>query len=69
MRHVHIEVDADLCVGSGECVALVPHVFLLGPTDVTVTVRENPAHADVQLLQDAAQRCPTGAIRLLLANS
>jgi len=44
---------------------MVPQVFALGPTDSTVTLLENPVHIDVELLQDAAERCPTGAIRLI----
>ena len=69
MRHIHVEVDADLCVGSGECVALLPGIFRLGPTDGTVTVSRDPVDADVELLLDAEANCPTGAIRLVLPPS
>jgi len=59
-----IEVDKDLCVGSGECVAVAPQAFLLGQDDSTATVLLGAGDVNLDLLIDAEIGCPTGAIRV-----
>lgn len=65
MPQVSVEVDPDLCIGSGECVAIAPQAFLLGPTDSTASVLSSAASAELEMLQDAEMACPTGAIRIV----
>jgi ferredoxin len=59
---VHIDVDRDLCIGSGTCVRLAPGVFALDDEEVSVVV--DPGAADIGKLQLAAEACPTEAIRI-----
>ena len=59
---VTIEIDPDLCIGAGECVAMAPGVFALEEDDVITRVISLTAPDD--LLQSAAGACPTGAVRI-----
>ena len=68
MRSPLIEVDKDLCVGSGECVVVAPQAFLLGQADSTVIVLPSAGDVDLELLIDAEMGCPTGAIRVVRAD-
>ena len=55
-----ITVNHEICVGSGTCTALAPELFALNDED-----RATPVTADAerdQIILDAAQMCPTGAI-------
>jgi ferredoxin len=54
-----IEIDEDACAAHGDCVDLAPDVFELG--DVATVIGSGP---DGLLLQ-AAEACPSTAIRLL----
>lgn len=62
---MRVTVDAELCIGSAECVRLVPGAFRLDkargvsePTDLAET-------ADAARLAEAVRSCPTGAIALV----
>lgn len=63
-----IEVDLELCIGSGDCVGWAPEAFLLGSNDSTVRILPTAASASGDALKDAALSCPTGAIRLVSAS-
>lgn len=61
---VRVRVDPDLCIGSAECVRIVPGAFRIDeargvsePTDLAGT-------ADPAGLIEAARSCPTHAISL-----
>ena len=61
---VRVSVDADLCIGSAECVRIVPGAFRIDkargvsePTDLAET-------ADPARLAEAARSCPTRAIAI-----
>lgn len=60
-----VSIDPDLCMGSGECVRLIPDAFELRD-DAGVSV-PLPAAADKDpvLLLRAAIACPTQAIRVV----
>ena len=62
-----IEVDPELCIGSGDCVGWAPDAFALGPDDITARVLSTPSNANLESVKDAALSCPTGAIRLVSA--
>jgi len=68
VQQVSTEVDPDLCIGSGECVAMAPQAFLLGPADSTVTLLQDAATVELELLRDAEMSCPTGAIRVVASD-
>jgi len=61
---IRIEVDPDLCVGTGECERLLGEVFSLNRSD-GVARAVSPVSRDlVAELVHAIDSCPTGAIRM-----
>ena len=60
-----IEVDQDLCIGSGDCVLSAPRAFLLEDRAATVAVLPTHGEESVDALIDAAMNCPTGAITVV----
>jgi ferredoxin len=59
---IHVDVDRDLCIGSGTCVRLAPRVFVLDEEEISVVV--DPHAAEIDKLRLAADACPTEAIRI-----
>jgi ferredoxin len=59
---IHVNVDRDLCIGSGTCVRLAPGVFALDDEEISVVV--NPEAVEISKLQLAAEACPTEAITI-----
>ena len=64
---VTIEIDHQCCVGSSVCLTLAPAVFTLN-TDSQAAVL-NPAGAPVADVLEAAEGCPTMAIKVVDADS
>ncbi len=60
-----VEVDRELCMGTGACVYTAPTVFDLGDDAIARVVGEVDG-AD-QRLRDAVAECPMGALRLVPA--
>lgn len=61
-------VDPELCIGSGDCVRLLPAAFRIDET-LGVSVPLRGAHAaDRGLLLRARSNCPTHAIEILDAD-
>jgi ferredoxin len=58
----HVDVDRDLCIGSGTCLRLAPGVFALDEEEIAVVL--NPEAADISKLRLAEEACPTEAIRI-----
>lgn len=63
---VEVAVDADLCIGSGDCERLVPRAFRLDEDLGVAVALATAATADLTALVRAAQGCPTQAIRVVL---
>jgi ferredoxin len=61
-RLVRVEVDANLCVGSGMCVNFNPDLFRIQPDGHAAYVGETP---DEDAALDAAELCPVSAINLI----
>jgi ferredoxin len=57
---IHVDVDRDLCIGSGTCLRLAPAVFALDAEEIAVVL--DPEAADIGKLRFAAEACPTEAI-------
>ena len=57
---VHISVDRDLCIGSGNCVHLTHGALVLDDYDVA-EVRDVSA-ATIEQFRRAQRSCPTAAI-------
>jgi ferredoxin len=56
-----IEVDAGTCIGSGMCAALAPRWFTLDGAHATAVAGD--VEPD-EILLDAADSCPVGAITI-----
>ena len=59
-NRIRVEVDRDLCIGSGDCVSTAPEVFELDDDGKAVVL--DPDGAPVEEVLDAAQNCPVTAI-------
>ncbi len=59
-NRIRIEVDRDLCIGSGDCVATAPAVFELDDEGKAVVLDPDAAPGDEVL--EAARNCPVTAI-------
>jgi ferredoxin len=60
-----VTIDADLCIGSGDCVRLLPDAFRIDE-DLGVAVPLAPAaNTPVERLRQAALGCPTNAIAVV----
>ena len=55
-----VEIDRDVCMGSGNCVYEAPGVFDLDGDSVAIVV--DPAASPEELVLAAARKCPTKAI-------
>ena len=61
---VEVTVDPDLCIGSGDCIRLVPAAFRMDDERGVSTVLDGAASVEPGLLVLAARGCPTQAIRV-----
>ena len=59
-NRIAIEVDRDLCIGSGDCVASAPAVFELDDDGKATVI--DPDGAPVDEIVEAAMNCPVTAI-------
>jgi len=57
-----IEVDRDVCMGSGLCTVYAPGTFDID--EEARSVVSDPGGDDLGQIRAAVQACPTGAIRL-----
>ncbi len=57
---LEIEIDRDVCMGSGNCVYAAEGVFALDDEGIATVL--DPAAAPADDVESAAQHCPTGAI-------
>ena len=60
VNRIRIEVDRDLCIGSGDCVASQPEVFQLDDEGKAYVV--DPDAASTDDVVEAASNCPVTAI-------
>jgi ferredoxin len=60
VNRIHVEVDRDLCIGSGDCVASQPDVFELDDEGKAVVI--DPDAAPIDDVVEAASNCPVTAI-------
>lgn len=65
---VEVSVDPELCIGSGDCVRLVPSAFAIDEAQGVSVPLPDAAAADPDLLVRAARGCPTQAIRVVAAD-
>jgi ferredoxin len=60
-----VTVDPDLCIGSADCVRLLPEAFELDESQGVSVPRPAADGADLALLAEAVRGCPTRAIRVV----
>jgi ferredoxin len=60
VNRIRVEVDRDLCIGSGDCVASQPEVFQLDDEAKAYVVDPDAAATDD--IVEAASNCPVTAI-------
>ncbi len=60
MGKPRVEVDQNMCIGSGNCVELAPGAFQLDDEGLAEVV--DPSAEDMETLQEAAKQCPVFAI-------
>jgi ferredoxin len=61
----HVTVDPDLCIGSAECVRLLPDGFQIDESRGVSVPQLAARSADLGLLAEAVRSCPTGALRVV----
>jgi ferredoxin len=59
-NRIRVEVDRDVCIGSGDCVDTAPDVFELDEEDKARVI--DPDGASTDDVMDAAMNCPVTAI-------
>ena len=63
-----VTVDAELCIGTGECVRLAPGAFRIDETHGVSVPLPGADAVDRDVLEEAAESCPTRAITLRRAS-
>jgi ferredoxin len=58
-----VEVDRELCMGSGMCIVYAPNTFENDGETKAVVV--DPAGDPIDAVRNAVQACPTSALRLV----
>ena len=61
-RAARVTVDPDLCIGSGDCVRLLPQAFRIDERLGVSRPLPGAEQTDRELLEEAEFNCPTHAI-------
>ncbi len=61
---VVVTVDPRTCVANRTCLRTAPSLFELKPEGYSQPTRSEFTEADLPLLEEAEDSCPTGAIRI-----
>ena len=59
-----VKVLDNLCIGCGACAALVSDEFDINDDGVAYAINENVNEENKNLVHDAKDNCPTGAITI-----
>lgn len=54
----------NLCIGCGACAALVPDEFDISDEGTAYAINEEVKDENIDLVKDAKENCPTGAISI-----
>lgn len=65
---IDVTVDQDLCIGSGDCVRILPQAFLIDEAKGVSQPLPGAGDSDPAMLEKAAFTCPTQSIRLVAAD-
>lgn len=61
---MRIIADSDLCIGAGQCVLTAPEIFDQDDDALVVVTDSSPGGSELDLVRQAVDRCPSGAITL-----
>jgi len=67
MPDLTVTIDRSLCIGAASCAGTAPQFFRLDEDNVAELITSNPVPADEatrKLILEAAESCPTGAIKV-----
>ena len=65
MVDLTIEIDYELCIGTGVCALTAPAVFDQNPSDGRVVLLEaSPGPESAEAVHEAVLLCPSGALSL-----
>jgi len=59
-HNLKVEVDRDVCIGSGDCARIAPTAFVLADDGFAHVL--DPSTVDEETLRQAQRSCPSGAI-------
>lgn len=59
-----IDVDVGRCQGIGVCESIAPRHFEVGDDGIMRIIRPEVAPAELDLIRDAVDACPTQSLRL-----
>ncbi len=62
---MEVTVDPDLCIGSAECVRILPSGFNIDEARGISVPQLAASTAHLELLADVVRSCPTGAVRVV----
>jgi ferredoxin len=62
---MQVTVDADLCIGSAECVRILPSGFQIDEARGISVPQPAVSTADLELVAEVVRSCPTGAVRVV----
>ncbi|MER6961312.1 MULTISPECIES: ferredoxin [unclassified Streptomyces] len=65
MSAVKVELEADKCVASGQCVVAAMQVFDQDDDGIAILLEEQPAPELLDDVREAVAVCPAAAIRLV----
>jgi ferredoxin len=65
MRTARVTVDPDLCIGTAECVRILPSGFQIDESRGVSVPQPAAGTAALDLLAEAVRSCPTGAVRVV----
>ncbi|MGW0945562.1 ferredoxin [Streptomyces sp. NPDC002623] len=65
MSAVKVELEADKCVASGQCVVAAMQVFDQDDDGIAILLEERPAAELLDDVREAVAVCPAAAIRLV----
>ena len=65
MISAQVSVDPDLCIGSAECVRILPEAFRIDEARGVSVPQPPSSSAGLDVLAEIVRSCPTGAVRVI----
>ncbi|HEY6202165.1 MAG TPA: ferredoxin [Candidatus Limnocylindria bacterium] len=62
---MQVSVGPDLCIGTAECVRILPSGFRIDESRGVSVPQPAAGTAGLELLAEVVRSCPTGAVRVL----